>query len=234
MFTPTRSANRSLVVCALLAVSVALLAGCAPSTKEMRATGIEQYRDRQYVESMATFRHLLEISPSDAQANYYMGLNYRENAARKFAGGDVTAARRELDTGIVYFTQAIKSWPNYMAAVSAKTEALETRGKYEEALNVAERVADNNRGVAEHFAFLGDEYRDHGDYDNALRAYNTALASDSNCAKAHAGMAKLYARIGETSLAAEASRKANQLDRGEQVIPEEVPGQARPVSHTPR
>ena len=135
--------------------------GCTPDVKEVRSEGIEQYRGRQYVESMATLRHALDMSPSDAQSNYYMGLNYRTNAARKFRDGDVAAARRELDTSIAYFTQAVKSWPNYMAAVEARNEALEARGKYDAALLTTEAVVSNNRGEStDLWVSLGDQYRD--------------------------------------------------------------------------
>jgi tetratricopeptide (TPR) repeat protein len=191
----------------------ALLAGtgCTPDVSDLRSEGVSQFRSRQYIESMATMREVLEQAPNDAQANYYMGLNYRTVAARKFAEGDVVAARRELDTAVVYFTQAIKTWPNYMAAVSAKTEALQLRGKYDEAVATAETVASNNRGIAEHYVFLGNEYRDRGDYDNALRAYKLALASKSDHAAAYEAMSKLYERIGDTALASDAMRRASQL-----------------------
>jgi tetratricopeptide (TPR) repeat protein len=186
--------------------------GCTPDVKEIRAEGIEQFRGKQYIESMATMRHVLSLSPNDAQANYYMGLNYRAMAARKFRDGDVTAARRELDTAIIYFTQAVKSWPNYMAAVASENEALEARGKYDQALGVAERVASNNRGIAEHYVYLADEYRIHGDYDSALKAYKTALASDPNNSKAYAGMGKLYMQVGNQALAADSFQRANEIN----------------------
>ncbi len=194
---------------------LAFAAGCTPDVSDVRREGVEQFRNNQYVESMATMRHVLELSPNDAQANYYMGLNYRASAARKFRDGDVAAARRELDTALVYFTQAIKSWPNYMVAVASKNEALELRGKYDEAIAVAERVASNNRGQAEHFVFLGNEYRERGDYDNALRAYKLALSTDPTSSKAYACMGQLYQRVGNTALASDAFRRAYELNKGE-------------------
>ena len=84
------------------------------------------------MESTATLRRALKAAPSDAQCNYYMGMNYRTIAARKFETNDFIGAYRELDTAIVFFTQAVKSWPNYMAAIDAKNEALESRGQFEE------------------------------------------------------------------------------------------------------
>lgn len=224
----------SIALAVLSAGGVLALVGCTPDVKDMRAEGIDQYRCKQHVESMATFRHVLELSPNDAQSNYYMGLNYRASAERKYRDGDVTAARRELDTAIIYFTQAVKSWPNYMAAVTAKTEALELRGKYDEALNVAEYVASNNRGAADHYVYLGNEYRDRGDFDNALRAYKLALSTNPNCSKAYAGMGKLYLRIGDRALASDSFRRAHEINPGEPVLSDEpLPvDETRTVGHT--
>ncbi|NLX12139.1 MAG: tetratricopeptide repeat protein [Phycisphaerales bacterium] len=204
--------KRALVGSAIFALSIGALIGCAPSIEEMRVTGIEQFRGRQFVESTATMRHILEQQPNDAEANYYMGLNYRAMAERKFRDGNVAAAARELDISTMYFTQAIKSWPNYMSAIAAKNEALEARGKFEAALTLAERATSNNRGIAEHFVYLGDEYRQRGDHDNALRRYKTALGIDPQNAKAFAGMGQLYLLVGERALAMDAFRRAYEID----------------------
>jgi tetratricopeptide (TPR) repeat protein len=229
-----QTSNRSVVLALICAAGLFSLVGCTPDVKDMRADGVEQYRAKQHVESMATFRHVLELSPNDAQSNYYMGLNYRASAERKYRDGDVTAACRELDTSVIYFGQAVKSWPNYMAAVAAKTEALELRGKYDEALNVAEYVASNNRGTADHYVYLANEYRDRGDFDNALRAYKLALSTNPNCSKAYAGMGKLYLRIGDRSLASDSFRRANEINPNEPVLTDEpMPvEQTRTVGHT--
>lgn len=210
MTTPMRSALALLGVVAMGLVSGT---GCSQDIDDIRTAGIEQYRSRQYVESTATFRHALTLQPSDAQSNYYMGLNYRAMAERKFRQGDIPAAQRELDTAVVYFTQAVKSWPNYMAAVEAKTEALEARGQYMRSLDVADTVADNNRGgPADFYVFAGDKYRDMGDYDSALRNYRMALSTDPNCAKAYASMGKLYALTGDRAKALDAYARATQLN----------------------
>lgn len=204
--------RRVLAGSAIFALTVSTLVGCAPSTEDLRISGVEQYRGRQFVESTATMRQILERDPNDAEANYYMGLNYRAMAERKFRDGNVAAAARELDTSTMYFTQAIKSWPNYMSAIAAKNEALEARGKFEAALALAEKATSNNRGIAEHFVYLGDEYRQRGDHDNALRRYKTALGIDPQNAKAYAGMGKLYMVVGERALAMDAFRRACEID----------------------
>ncbi|MBI4580152.1 MAG: tetratricopeptide repeat protein [Planctomycetes bacterium] len=199
----------------VLACMVTVVAGCAEDVKDIRTEGIHQFRNHQHIESMATLRYALRKEPNDAECNYYMGLNYRALAERRFQEGDLPAAKRTLDVALFYFTQAVKSWPNYMAAVQAKTEALASRGKYDSALSVAETVADNNRGVADHFVFLGDEYRARADYDNALRAYKTALASDPQNARAYAGMARLYWQVGDRELAVDTFTRAHELNPAE-------------------
>lgn len=200
------------ILCGLSVLVAAAICGCAEDVKDIRTEGVEQFRSRQYVDSMATMRYALRKNPNDAEANYYMGLNYRALAERRFHEGDLPAAKRTLDNAIVYFTQAIKTWPNYMAAIQAKNEALESRGKYEAALSLAENQADHNRGIADHFVYLGDEYRERADYDNALRAYKTALAIDPKNAGAYESMAKMYMQAGNRELALDSFRKAKELN----------------------
>ena len=197
------------VLLALLGVSSA---GCTPGAKDLRARAIDEYRNHQHIESMATLRYVLDLSAKDAQANYYMGLNYRTLAARRFRDGDVPGASKRIDTALLYYTQAIKSWPNYLVAVEAKNEALEARGWYEEALATAEYVAHNNRGDSEHFVFLANEYRERGDYDSALRNYKLALASHPDFADAYLGMGQLYKLVGDRVLAMDAFRRAYELN----------------------
>lgn len=199
------------LVCLLTGAAIVLLAGCTPDVSEIREVGIEQYRNKQYYESMATMRHTLDLSPSDPQANYYMGLNYRVMAERRFLEGDAIGARKRADRSIYYFTQAIESWPNYMAAVAAKNEALEARGKFDKALDVAATVAENNRGIADHYVYLADEYRQRGDYDNALRNYRVAISINPEMFRAYAGMGKLYRTVGDTTLAMESFTRAAEL-----------------------
>jgi len=212
MMTRIRSKFSLFVMCVSGAGLVAL-AGCAQDVKDIRTEGIDQYRNRQYVESMATLRYGLSIKPSDAESNYFMGLNYRALAAEKFRDGDIPAAERDLDTAIMYFSQAIKSWPNYQAAVDGKTEAYESRGKYLKALDVADSVAYNNRGgAAEHYIYAGDKYRDSGDYDSALQRYKLALATDPNNPRAYASMGRMFEMAGDNVKAMDAYQRAHELD----------------------
>jgi tetratricopeptide (TPR) repeat protein len=194
-------------------VVLVALVGCTPDVKEIREQGIREYQQQKYLDSMTTLRESLYQAPNDALSNYYMGLNYRRIAANKFGEGDLSAAYKELDTAIIYFTQAITSSPNFMEAIAAKTEALEARGKYEQALALAEKVAQRVPGdQVMHFVYLGNQYRDQGDYDNALRAYNVALAKDPNSAMAHAALGRLYQITGDKPKAIEEYSRALDLN----------------------
>lgn len=196
-----------------LALAWLSLTGCAQDVEDIRVEGINQYRGRQYIESMATLRYSLSIQPSDAPSNYYMGMNYRALAAQKFRDGDIPAAERDLDTAILYFNQAVKSWPNYQAAIAGKTEALEARGKYLKALDNVDQVAYNTRGSSvEHYIYAANTYRDMGDFDSALRRYKLALAANPNSAKAYAGMGRMYELAGDQGKAMDAYRRAYELD----------------------
>lgn len=206
------SSGGSWTCAALAGVLLAIMAGCAPDKDDLRELGVSRYRNKQTTESMAYLRQVLEIDKSDAEANYYMGLNYRSIAARKFLDGDIPAAQKACDTAIMYFTQAIRTWPNYMVAVASQNEALEARGKFDKALETAAQVASNTRGSsADHYVFLADEYRERGDYDNALRNYKIALSMDANSAKAYAGLGRLYVLTGDRSMAADSYRRAHEI-----------------------
>jgi len=233
----TQTGSAILVLLAMVFTGGGLI-GCAPDADELRVQAIERFRGQQYIESMATLREVLEFDRSDAQANYYMGLNYRAMAARKFREGDIPSAGRELDTASLYFTQAVKSWPNYMVAVDAQNEALEARGKYDDALAVTERVAANNRGISEHFVVLGNEYRERGDYDNALRCYKLALSTSPDSARAYSAMGQLYLRVGDRALATDALQRAYELDAREPGVADRLARldthyDTYPASHAP-
>ncbi len=211
--------------------------GCEyPSTEVLRTSGIDLYRNRQHLESMAAMRQVLERDPEDAQANYYMGLNYRALAQRKFRDNDVPAARKLLDQSIFYFDQTVRSWPNYVYATASKNEALEARGKFEKGMEVAQHATSNNRGAAaEHFVLMGNEYRERGDYDDAVKAYRSALASDPESSRAYAEMGRLYLLVGDDAMAQDSLTKAYELNPSEPGIVEalaqvERSPEARPAS----
>jgi tetratricopeptide (TPR) repeat protein len=229
---------------ASVAVLAAFVLGCAPNVKELRELGIQRYREKQNIQSMAYLREVLEWRPNDAKSNYYMGLNYRQIAERQFQRGNPPAAAKACDTAIYYYSQAVRSWPNFMEAVSAKNEALEARGRYEKALETASYVARNNRGTsALHFVYLADEYRDRGDYDNAAKNYKIALAHDPNCAKAFAGMGRMYLLAGDKEQAIDSLTRAYELNTAEPGVadllaqlgagPPKPDTELRTVSHEP-
>lgn len=208
------AANRFLGVLASVATAWALT-GCTPDVRKEREYGVELYRAQRHVEAMATFRHCLLQHPNDAESNYYMGLCYRSIAEAKFREDDIAGANRELDMALIYFGQAIREWPNYAAAIQAQNEALERRGKAEEALAKAKDIARKNRPDAQAQVFLGKQYAKRGDFDQALLAFKTAVRLDPESAAAYAEMGRLYFKAGDIRLAGTHLRKAYQLNPNE-------------------
>lgn len=184
---------KSIVAAVVAAGAVAGATGCTPDVTDIRNAGIKQYQAGQRIQSMATFRYALELAPNDAVSNYYMGMLYRDRADRKFAEGDLTGAYKELDTAVYYYNQATTSVPNFIEAIKEKKEALARRGRYEQAVAMAERVAQRVPGdKVTQYVILGNLYRDAGDADNALRAYKQALSMDPNSSEARAEVERLY------------------------------------------
>jgi len=192
-----------------------IVVGCTPNVTKERKEGIALYESQRHIEAMATFRHCLLRRPNDAQSNYYMGLCYRSIAEDKLREDDLAAARRELDNALIYFGQAIREWPNYTAAIKAQNEALETRGKYGEALARAEEIARTNRPDPAANIFLGKQYAERGDFDAAARAFKVALEVDPDNSTAYAELGRLYLRAGDVRLAGTHLRKAYQLNPAE-------------------
>lgn len=187
--SPVRSMFTVVVGLSLLAATT----GCTPDVTDIRNVGIKQYQAGLQIESMATFRRALELAPNDAVSNYYMGLHYKSRADRKFSEGDLTGAYKQLDTAIMYFNQSTTSIPNFIEAIKEKKDALARRGKYEQAVNMAERVAQRIPGdKVTQYIILGNLYRDAGDADNALRAYKQALDMDPTSTQARVEVERLY------------------------------------------
>lgn len=196
-------------------VLVGLAFGCTPDVTNDCERGISLYQSQRHIEAMATFRHCLVQQPDHAQSNYYMGLCYRAFAERKLREDDIASANRELDTALYYFGQAIREWPNYASAIRAQNDALELRGKYDQALARAKQIAHQNRPNPTAQVFLGKQYAERGDYDNALRAYTAAVKVDPENASAYAELGRLYFRAGDVRLAGTHLRKAYQLNAAE-------------------
>ncbi len=196
-------------------VLAAILVGCTADVSKERMYGISLYESQRHVEAMATFRHCLLQHPNDAESNYYMGLCYRSIAEKKRREGDFAGANRELDTALIYFGQAIREWPNYTAAIKAQNEALETRGKPDEALARAQQISKTNRPDPNAQVFLGKQYAKRGDFDNAARAYHVAIKVDPENALAYAELGRLYLQAGDVRLAGTHLRKAYQINPAE-------------------
>jgi len=85
---------------------------------------------------------------------------------------------------------------------------------------------------------LGNEYRERGDYDNALRCYKLALSTSPDSARAYSAMGQLYLRVGDRELAMDALRRAYELNAQEPGVTDELARldthyETYPASHAP-
>ena len=80
--------------------------------------------------------------------------------------------------------------------------------------------------------WVGNEYRDRGDYDNALRNYKIALSSAPSSSRAYANMGRLYTQIGDRSLAIDSFRRAYEINAAEPGVAEML-AQLDPLSDSP-
>lgn len=192
-----------------------ILVGCTPDVSKERKAGIAMYEEQRHIDAQATFRHCLAQRPNDAESNFYMGLCYRSIAEKKLREGDIAGANRELDNALVYYGQAIREWPNYDAAIRAQNDAMELRGKPDVALARAQQISKQNRPDPRAQIFLGKQYAERGDFDNAARAYHIAIKLDPENAGAYAELGRLYLQAGDVRLAGTHLRKAYQLNAAE-------------------
>jgi tetratricopeptide (TPR) repeat protein len=187
---------KSSLIGALAVLLLTVTNGCTPDVTEIRNAGIKQYQAGMRIQSLTTFRRVLELAPSDAVGNYYMGLHYKDLADGKFREGDLTATYKHLDTAVMHFNRATTSIPNFIEAIDEKKDALARRGKYEQAVNMAERVAQRIPGdKVTQYVILGNLYRDAGDADNALRAYQQALDMDPTSTQVRVEIERLYQNV---------------------------------------
>ncbi|MFQ6047750.1 MAG: tetratricopeptide repeat protein [Phycisphaerae bacterium] len=207
------------VVGVLLALAVG---GCATATiGELNQQGLAELRAGRYAQAQAYFKLALEKEPERAETLYYLGCCALERARQKLAANRVPPAMRYLDDAISWFDSAIESAPGYAAAQEAKVEALELKGRYEQALAAA-KWADRFVGpAARQKIILGRHYERIGDMDEALLCYRQAVAIEPDSSLARAELGRFYARLGRKQEAILELRKAYRMNPAEPgVVPE--------------
>lgn len=200
-----------------LALIVLLLAagGCGPTAKMYHQEGLREYRLGNYDAARGMFRAALLKKPEKQESAYYLARCARIAARRKLEERDVAAAMRELDKAIFHYGQAIESYPGYAAAIEEKTEALELKGKYDEALELSIWAKDHGGRTVRQIVNVAREYEQRGDMDASLTRYRQAIAVEPDSALAYAELGRFFARLGRTADGVRALETAYRLSPSE-------------------
>ncbi len=165
-----------------------------------------------YRGARALFWRAHELVPEDPPNLHDLGDCCMYFAREQFAQRNPSAALRELDQAIAYYQRAVDAAPGFQAALLGKNNALELKGRYEEAVRLAEWAVEFVGPSARQQMFLAEEMEERGDQDAALLRLRQAVAMEPNNPAAHEALGELYLRLERRDLARAHLRRANALD----------------------
>lgn len=200
------------VACGLVALATG---GCEPSAKELHEAAVREYQTGRTVAAKGLFEEALAKKPEQYESAFHLGMCHKAVARAKFRDDDYAAAMRELDQAAFYFGQAIESYPGYVAAIKQKAEVLKLKGRYAEALRLAEWAKENTGTQQGQLVMLANELADAGDFDGALVRLRQAVALDPADSAVHAALGRLYLRFEKRSQAAAAFKRAYRINPAE-------------------
>jgi len=160
-------------------------------------------------------------------------------AKERFEQMNETAALRELDRAIAYYTRATDAHPGHQAAIVGKNAALELKGKPELALQEAEWAARVVGPAARQHLFLAAELEERGHIEEALLRYRQAVRIEPKNARAHIEFAKFLLKYDNESAGVQHLQHAytinprNQWVRNELISRSSLPALAPPPQNRP-
>ncbi len=218
------------IVMLLVAGAGVVLVGCGPTLSDLHIEGVRAYRAGELARAQAIFEAVLEKHPERAETLYFMARCYHTLARGKYREDNTPGALKAVEDAIFYYSQAIEAFPGYQAALEGKNRALELKGKYQKALELAEWAKDYAGPAAERHIFLAKELLERGDYDGALNYFKQAVAMEPRNAKAHAELGRFYVRLGNNRRAIELLQRAYELNPAEPGVVRDL----RRLGATPR
>lgn len=142
------------------------------SETELRYSGIQLYRVRNFVEAAKVLKDVVKKNDSDGEAWYYVGLA-------------LTQQPKELKNATKAFETAIKLKPNSAAAHTALGYVLLRRNKFSEALREAQTALKIEPGIANAHYIVGVVRLSELAFDDALAAANEAIRLNPKLAAAY-------------------------------------------------
>lgn len=216
---------------AAMGLSVAVM-GCGPHFRPLRLEGQRALLEQNYAVARGRFQEAYAIWPEDAENLFDLGSVCMVFAKQWMTQENHPAAMREVDHAIEYFSRAIESHPGMQAALVAKNEALELKGRYEEALRGAEWAMTFVGPSARAQLFLAGELEERGDVDGALLRYRQAVAMEPDSAGAQAAFARFLDRIGKRAMSITHLKRAYTLNPLEPGVAEMLTAQGVALPRT--
>jgi len=173
--SPRRLASTigSVIIVALFAVAVGGCADMLATSSKSRREGMYQYEQKQYSEAAGAFANAVRQNPRDYKSHYFLGNSYSEMGQYQQA---VHSYKTSLDTQPLTLAgrEDIDQRPLTISALANAIARSDTR---DVELNLAEQKARNGQN-AEAYFLVAKVYRNRGDADLALDAYNRASLID--------------------------------------------------------
>lgn len=208
---PTASIDRVLEVgsgvgrVATLLTLVLAVAGCGPSVYSLRERGTVAYQAGRYDQAERNFERVVKHQPSDAMANYYLGL-------LALRDGEASEARNHLEIAYTLFEARPELPPEMPRLLDALAEAMFRQDEPRQLIAFTEQAIDRFGNLsdylrkAEYLARLGD-------HDSALTAYRAAIEiAEAGDPRAYLALADFYESIGDRDKAVTALTNAYRAD----------------------
>lgn len=208
------------------------LTGCGPNYAKIRQEGQKALQEHRYAVASGQFRHAQEMWPEDPENLYDLGCVHSFYANRRMAEGNEMAAVREADRAIWCFSRAVEAYPGLQKAVEAKSDALELKGRAEDALRSAEWAMTYVNSSVNQQLYVAKELEERGDADGALLRYRQAVAIEPKNPKAHAEFGRFLYRAGQQDYALAELARAYELNPVEPGVAHLLTQIGRPVVRT--
>lgn len=208
----TSASNGCILATATAIAASVFLSGCGPHFGQFRLEGQRALMDGRYAVAKVNFEQAHNLRPEDALNLFDLGTVHMVYARSRMDRMDKAAAMREVDQAIVYFSRAIDTHPGMVAASHGKNEALEFKGRFDQALAHTEWAAAFVGPSAKQQLILASEFLERGDLDGALLCYRQAVAMEPRNAHARAVLARFLLDANQEGEAIEHLKRAYEAD----------------------
>ncbi len=224
----------SVRLASLFAIVASLLTvvGCGPNFRQLRFEGQQAMTAQDYVLAQDRFEQAARKQPAHPGNLYDLGTVHLARAKHCMDTGARAAALRAADRAVNCFSRAVESHPGMHMALAAKNEALELKGRFEDALGTAEWATTFVGPRAREQIFLARELEERGDYDAALLRYRQAVAMERDSAMAHAALGEFLLRQDNQAMAVRHLKTAYKLNPMEPGVAQRLTSLNEPLPRT--